>query len=244
MSSEGAQAFSGSVRGLAASVPVVMALRRRGAAGQQQHLQDGPLVPVGLAAATGGVGVVLQSHFHFEVGVVLADGIALSVTATRFGVMAEAALLAGHGSLLENLSLPFRIRSLMICPFSGSSSELRSPVRAMNAPLIVQYQQQVFGHINRGRGFMQLRLRGLTKVNREWRLICADYNLLKRFRFVAGPWLSRSLSPWPDCEPSHSQPDGAVRNPPNFPNPCLHGAGVHPVKGRGHGQLIGDGIPQ
>ena len=31
----------------------------------------------------------------------------------------------------------------------------------------------------------------------------------------AGPGLSRPLSPWPDCEPSHSQPDGAIRNRPN-----------------------------
>ena len=29
------------------------------------------------------------------------------------------------------------------------------------------------------------------------------------------PGLSRPLSPWPDCEPSHSQPDGAIRNRPN-----------------------------
>ena len=28
----------------------------------------------------------------------------------------------------------------------------------------------------------------------------------------AGPGLSRPLSPWPDCEPFHSQPDGAIRN--------------------------------
>ena len=31
----------------------------------------------------------------------------------------------------------------------------------------------------------------------------------------AGPGLSRSLSPWPGCEPSHSQPDGSIRNRPN-----------------------------
>ena len=30
----------------------------------------------------------------------------------------------------------------------------------------------------------------------------------------AGPGLSRPLSPWPDCEPSHPQPDGAIRNRP------------------------------
>ena len=31
----------------------------------------------------------------------------------------------------------------------------------------------------------------------------------------AGPGLSRPISLWPDCEPSHSQPDGAIRNRPN-----------------------------
>ena len=31
----------------------------------------------------------------------------------------------------------------------------------------------------------------------------------------AGPGLSRPLSLWLDCEPSHSQPDGAIRNRPN-----------------------------
>ena len=101
------------VQGLAASVPVVMALQHRGAAGQRQHSQDGPLVPAGLAAATGGVGVVLQSHLHFEVGGFLADGIALSVATAGFWTVAEAALLAGHGSLPENLSIPIRIRPLM-----------------------------------------------------------------------------------------------------------------------------------
>ena len=33
-----------------------------------------------------------------------------------------------------------------------------------------------------------------------------------------GPGLSRPLSPWPGCEPSHSQPDGAIRNRPNASN--------------------------
>ena len=76
--------------------------------------------------------------------------------------------------------------SLMFWPFSGPSSESRSPARAMNDPLIVQCQQQMFGQIKRGRGFRQFLLRGLAKVNREWRLICAGHNLLKRFRFGAG----------------------------------------------------------
>ena len=31
----------------------------------------------------------------------------------------------------------------------------------------------------------------------------------------AGPGLSRPLSPWPDYEPSHSLPDGAIRHRPN-----------------------------
>ena len=45
----------------------------------------------------------------------------------------------------------------------------------------------------------------------------------------AGPGLSRPLSPWPDCEPSHSQPDGAIRNRPTHPNSRPPGPRVHPV---------------
>ncbi len=46
--------------------------------------------------------------------------------------------------------------------------------------------ETVFGQIKQGRGFRQFLLRGLTKVNREWLLICAGHNLLKLFRFGAG----------------------------------------------------------
>ncbi len=46
--------------------------------------------------------------------------------------------------------------------------------------------EPVFGQIKQGRGFRQLLLRGLAKVNREWLLICAGHNLLKLFRFGAG----------------------------------------------------------
>ena len=41
--------------------------------------------------------------------------------------------------------------------------------------------EPVFGQIKQGRGFRQFLLRALTKVNREWLLICASHNLLKLF---------------------------------------------------------------
>ena len=43
--------------------------------------------------------------------------------------------------------------------------------------------EPVFGQIKQGRGFRQFLLRGLTKVSREWLLICTGHNLLKLFRF-------------------------------------------------------------
>ena len=43
--------------------------------------------------------------------------------------------------------------------------------------------EAVFGQIKQGRGFRQFLLRGLEKVNQEWLLISAAYNLLKLFRF-------------------------------------------------------------
>ena len=46
--------------------------------------------------------------------------------------------------------------------------------------------EPVFGQIKQGRGFRQFLLLGLTKVNREWLLICAGHNLLKLFRYGAG----------------------------------------------------------
>ena len=42
--------------------------------------------------------------------------------------------------------------------------------------------EPVFGQIKQGRGFRQLLLRSLEKVNGEWSLICTGHNLLKLFR--------------------------------------------------------------
>ena len=48
--------------------------------------------------------------------------------------------------------------------------------------LRMQTVEPVFGQIKQGRGFRQLLLRSLEKVNREWLLICTGHNLLKLFR--------------------------------------------------------------
>ena len=45
----------------------------------------------------------------------------------------------------------------------------------------------------------------------------------------AGPGLSRPLSPWPGCEPSHSQPDGAIRHRPNASKLASASPRVHPA---------------
>ena len=41
-----------------------------------------------------------------------------------------------------------------------------------------------FGQIKQARGFRQLLLRGLTKAQGEWALICLTHNLLKLHRSV------------------------------------------------------------
>ena len=43
--------------------------------------------------------------------------------------------------------------------------------------------EPIFGQIKQCRGFRQFLLRGLRKVNDEWRIICATHNLLKLYRF-------------------------------------------------------------
>jgi hypothetical protein len=42
--------------------------------------------------------------------------------------------------------------------------------------------EPVFGQIKEARGIRGFRLRGLTGVACEWKLICATHNLLKLFR--------------------------------------------------------------
>ena len=64
--------------------------------------------------------------------------------------------------------------------------------------------EPVFGQIKQGRGFRQFLLRGLEKVDREWLLICAGHNLLKLFRFGAGP----------TTKARGNGPAGRVKEPP------------------------------
>jgi hypothetical protein len=49
--------------------------------------------------------------------------------------------------------------------------------------------EPVFGQIKEARGFRKFLLRGLEKVQAEWKLICATHNLLKLF--LSG-WSSQS----------------------------------------------------
>ena len=46
-----------------------------------------------------------------------------------------------------------------------------------------QTVEPVFGQIKQARGFRQLLLRGLDKVEQEWLLVCTAHNLLKLTAF-------------------------------------------------------------
>ena len=45
--------------------------------------------------------------------------------------------------------------------------------------------EPVFGCIKEARGLRRFRFRGFTRVQWEWKLICATHNLLKLFRHRA-----------------------------------------------------------
>jgi transposase len=47
--------------------------------------------------------------------------------------------------------------------------------------------EPVFGQIKGARGFRQFSLRGLEKINGEWRLVCLTHNLLKIWRYRCAP---------------------------------------------------------
>jgi hypothetical protein len=70
------------------------------------------------------------------------------------------------------------------------AAKLRTPEgRALYARRKV-IVEPVFGQIKAARGFRRFSLRGLEKMNGEWRLVCLTHNLLKLWRY--GCALSRN----------------------------------------------------
>ncbi len=49
--------------------------------------------------------------------------------------------------------------------------------------------EPVIGHLKQQRGFRRFALRGLRKVQAEWKLICLTHNLLKLYRHAGTPIL-------------------------------------------------------
>ena len=81
--------------------------------------------------------------------------------------------------------------------------------RQRNA-LRMETVEPVFGQIKQGRGFQQLLLRGLDKVQGDWSLICTGHNLLKLFR--CGPrWQIQHHPLSPQHEPSAKQHSPTLR---------------------------------
>ena len=91
---------------------------------------------------------------------------------TRHGRVLEP---APRGRIPQGLSVRDRMRR-----------KLRTKRGRERYALRMETVEPVFGQIKQGRGFRQFLLRGLTKVNREWLLICTGHNLLKLFRFGVG----------------------------------------------------------
>src|SRR5208337_596966 len=60
--------------------------------------------------------------------------------------------------------------------------KLRTPTGRAAYKLRKAIVEPVFGQIKEGRGFRRFLLRGLAKVEAEWKLICLTHNLLKLFR--------------------------------------------------------------
>jgi hypothetical protein len=46
--------------------------------------------------------------------------------------------------------------------------------------------EPVFGILKQAMGFRQFLLRGLEKVNQEWKLVCLGYNLKRLYRLSQG----------------------------------------------------------
>ena len=79
----------------------------------------------------------------------------------------------GGGTEFNRFSLPL-------------SERMREKLRTVEGRAVYKMRkavvEPVFGQIKEARGFRKFLLRGLEKVQAEWKLICATHNLLKLFQ--------------------------------------------------------------
>ena len=68
-------------------------------------------------------------------------------------------------------------------PEAGVAERMREKLRTVEGRAVYKMRkavvEPVFGQIKEARGFRKFLLRGLEKVQAEWKLICATHNLLK-----------------------------------------------------------------
>jgi len=71
-------------------------------------------------------------------------------------------------------------------PELGVAEQMRQKLRTPKGRAVYKMRkavvEPVFGQIKEGRGFRRFLLRGLARVEAEWKMICATHNLLKLFR--------------------------------------------------------------
>jgi transposase len=71
-------------------------------------------------------------------------------------------------------------------PEAGAAERMREKLRTVEGRAVYKMRkavvEPVFGQIKEARGFRKFLLRGLEKVQAEWKLICATHNLLKLFQ--------------------------------------------------------------
>jgi len=71
-------------------------------------------------------------------------------------------------------------------PAAGVAERMRQKLRTVEGRAVYKMRkavvEPVFGQIKEARGFRKFLLRGLEKVQAEWKLICATHNLLKLFQ--------------------------------------------------------------
>ncbi len=69
---------------------------------------------------------------------------------------------------------------------AGVAEQMRHKLRTVEGQAVYKLRkavvEPVFGQIKEQRGFRRFLLRGLAKVEAEWKMICATHNLLKLFR--------------------------------------------------------------
>jgi len=91
----------------------------------------------------------------------------------------------------QHHAAPVAVVEVPVAAGATAQEQMRAKLRTARGRAVYGLRkgvvEPVFGQIKGARGFRRFGLRGLEKINGEWRLVCLTHNLLKLWRYGSAP---------------------------------------------------------